>query len=566
MKSKYLNLNTLLSVLSCFAMLTFFAACGDDDDDNGEPLSDAKEILSFVFADLTPAVQGNINGTAITAMVPFGTDVTALEPTVTISQEATVSPASGQAQDFSSPVTYTVTAEDGSEATYTVTVNVTAGSPEKELTTFIFESLDPDVAGVITGNDVAVDVPFGTDVSALAPTITLSDLASVAPASGVEQDFSSPVDYTVTAQDGSTNVYQVTVTILPKPGIAITPVWERTLRSGGIPDWFISSVNNNRDVALSTNYVYVHDNNDRIRVLSRTDGTDVSAGFEGDDTNPDKEYINGKENFASGNLFLLNVATDDNGLIFGSNLRVGSADEFPWYVYKWNDKDATQELFLSYPTPAGFRLGENLSIVGDATNDAYIYVPGSGFLTANNSILKFAVSGGVVNTTPDVITLSGLTNLGNAPDVWPVSAASDANFIVAGTEVGGIAEYDVNGNLVGKLPETLNEGENARLFTFALDVAYFELGAQQFVAATSTDFTVDSPTADNGYLAIIDITDGWESVDPADIVYYIFTADGNTETNTNGTGGVDVQVANGVATVAAMITNYGVALVDVTLD
>ena len=189
MKSKYLNLNTLLSVLSCFAMLTFFAACGDDDDDNGEPLSDAKEILSFVFADLTPAVQGNINGTAITAMVPFGTDVTALEPTVTISQEATVSPASGQAQDFSSPVTYTVTAEDGSEATYTVTVNVTAGSSEKELTTFIFESLDPDVAGVITGNDVAVDVPFGTDVSALAPTITLSDLASVAPASGVEQDF-----------------------------------------------------------------------------------------------------------------------------------------------------------------------------------------------------------------------------------------------------------------------------------------------------------------------------------------------------------------------------------------
>ena len=481
---------------------------------------------------------------------------------MTVSQEAEVSPASGQAEDFSSAVIYTVTAADGTQEEYTVNVSVEAGSSAKELLTFVFEALDPDVIGVITDNAIQADVPFGTDLTTLVPTITISDLATIDPASGAAQDFSSPVNYTVTAQDGSTNVYAITVTELPKPGILITPVWEKNLRVGGLPDWF--TVNNDRDIALSSDYVYVHNNNDKIRVLSVTDGTDVSAGFADDDTNPDKEYINGKENFATGNLFLLTTATDDNGLIFGGNLRVGNGAN-PWNLYKWNNKDATQELFLSYVPPAGFRVAENLSVVGDATNNAFIYVPTSGVGTANNKILKFTVTGGVADDTPEVITLNGLENLGNAPDVWPVSGAADANFIVAGTDVGGIAEYDNSGNLVGKLPEALNTGKDAKLFEFALDVAYFELGSQKFVLATSTDFTASAPDK-AGNLAVIDITEGWENVEPADIVYYALTPDGNNTENGNGTGGVDVRVNGNVATVAVWITNHGAALLDITLE
>lgn len=43
-------------------------------------------------------------------------------PTIEVSAGATVSPASGEEQDFSSAVTYTVTAEDGTVKTYTVSV------------------------------------------------------------------------------------------------------------------------------------------------------------------------------------------------------------------------------------------------------------------------------------------------------------------------------------------------------------------------------------------------------------------------------------------------------------
>ena len=60
---------------------------------------------------------------------------------------------------------------------------------------------------------LALTVPFGTEVTALVPTIVHTG-ASVSPASGAAQDFTSPVNYTVTAEDGSTQAYEVTVTPL----------------------------------------------------------------------------------------------------------------------------------------------------------------------------------------------------------------------------------------------------------------------------------------------------------------------------------------------------------------
>lgn len=73
--------------------------------------STAAEILTF---DIPGQVSSTVNATAGTVYVvmPVGTNVTALVPTITISALATISPLSGVAQDFTSSVTYTVTAED----------------------------------------------------------------------------------------------------------------------------------------------------------------------------------------------------------------------------------------------------------------------------------------------------------------------------------------------------------------------------------------------------------------------------------------------------------------------
>jgi len=83
-------------------------------------------ITSFNFT--TPAATGVINSTSINTVtldVPYGTDVTKLVPAIAITG-ASISPASGVSQNFTSLVTYTVTATDGLTQAYTVTVAVAA--------------------------------------------------------------------------------------------------------------------------------------------------------------------------------------------------------------------------------------------------------------------------------------------------------------------------------------------------------------------------------------------------------------------------------------------------------
>ncbi len=79
----------------------------------------------------------------------------------------------------------------------------------KNITAFSFAS--PAATGVINGTNISVNVPYGTDVTGLVPTITHTG-ASVNPNSGVAQNFTAPVVYTVTASDATTKAYTVTVT------------------------------------------------------------------------------------------------------------------------------------------------------------------------------------------------------------------------------------------------------------------------------------------------------------------------------------------------------------------
>jgi len=90
-------------------------------------------------------------------------------------------------------------------------------SKQKVITTFNFASLAPNVIGVVdeVNHTVALTVPFGIDVTALVPTITISSGASINPNNNVAQNFTSPVTYTVTAENGSTQNYIVTVSVTP---------------------------------------------------------------------------------------------------------------------------------------------------------------------------------------------------------------------------------------------------------------------------------------------------------------------------------------------------------------
>ena len=156
-----MNLKSLSSLLILSVLL--FASCFDNGSDVGEKPSAEKAITSFSIED--PAATGVIDGSAntIAVTVPFGTDVTALVPVIEYTG-ADIDPASGTAQDFTNPVTYTVTAADGSTKEYTVTVSVALNSA-KDITSFTILGAN----AAINGNGISITLPYGTDKSSLTP-------------------------------------------------------------------------------------------------------------------------------------------------------------------------------------------------------------------------------------------------------------------------------------------------------------------------------------------------------------------------------------------------------------
>ncbi len=171
------------------------------------------EILTF---DIPTQVSSTINGLATTVniVMPFGTNVTTLIPTITLSTGATVSPLTGVAQDFTSNVAYTVTAQDAvTTKTWTVNVTVQPGSTAAEIITFDIAGQTSSVVNTGTST-VNIVMPSGTIVTNLTPTITISANATISPNNGISQDFTLPVNYIVTAQDGiTTKNWTVNVTV-----------------------------------------------------------------------------------------------------------------------------------------------------------------------------------------------------------------------------------------------------------------------------------------------------------------------------------------------------------------
>ena len=81
------------------------------------------------------------------------------------------------------------------------------------------------VSGTInqTNGTISVVMPYGTDVSKLVPVISGNNITDMTPGSGVMQDFSKPVTYTVTLTDGTVKTY--TATVYVQSGTAADQMW-----------------------------------------------------------------------------------------------------------------------------------------------------------------------------------------------------------------------------------------------------------------------------------------------------------------------------------------------------
>jgi hypothetical protein len=122
-----------------FAILIFCCNCSSELPELKVLQSPKKDVLTFKFVDFNPISEGEIDTTnrKVTIRVPVATKVTVLAPTITVSQGATVSPASLVPQNFTAPLTYMVTAQDCTKRAYLVTVDIA-------------RTTDPEISGIET--------------------------------------------------------------------------------------------------------------------------------------------------------------------------------------------------------------------------------------------------------------------------------------------------------------------------------------------------------------------------------------------------------------------------------
>jgi outer membrane protein assembly factor BamB len=136
-----------------------------------------------------------------------------LIPTITYKGKS-ITPDNGTAQNFTNPVSYVVTAEDGSTKTYVVIINLQSSA--KSITSFVFKASDnagfltSDENGDVETDTIKISLPSGTPLNNLIPSIVFAG-KKIVPSSGTAQDFTNPVIYTVTAEDESIKQYTVIV-------------------------------------------------------------------------------------------------------------------------------------------------------------------------------------------------------------------------------------------------------------------------------------------------------------------------------------------------------------------
>ena len=176
---------------------------------DSQPRVKSKQAFINEFVLDEQAVEAEIDWVKRTVVIKVKNhaDITKLRPLIKVSDYATVSPASGEECDFSQPVTYTVTSEDGFKHKWKVTVEklppgikaIKLNEQEKE-------------AFIDSGrNKITVTVKTGVDITALAPQIELTQGAKISPASGQAQNFTKPVKYTLTGIDGKEYIWDIIV-------------------------------------------------------------------------------------------------------------------------------------------------------------------------------------------------------------------------------------------------------------------------------------------------------------------------------------------------------------------
>jgi hypothetical protein len=234
--------------------------------DKPEPnASNEKQILSFMVDSISGVINESTHTIAIT--LPSTYTLSAIQPTLTISEGATINPPVSLLNiDLTQPFIYTVTAENKTTVQYTVTGKTSVNTKNHILEFSIYtpDGFNPGGKAVVdtAHNIIYLDVNLdnGTGVlNAIKTVVSLPLGARSVPGTTDTVDFSKPVTYIITAENGDKRQYEVKIRnnanqiisyVLPIHGIEdgkyTAPWYDNSIRIGFPQDWSGLPEGNNR--------------------------------------------------------------------------------------------------------------------------------------------------------------------------------------------------------------------------------------------------------------------------------------------------------------------------------
>lgn len=306
---------------------------------------------------------------------------------------------------------------DGSESTHIV-LGVIRKNSEARISEFSLPI--SNLSGFISeGTKVVGLVPGGIDLVSQKPKLTLSPHATISPDTSLVQDFSQPVTYLVTAENGT----KATYTVKPFTPQKLTSglrkgsgrlLWSKTLTQMGLNSTDFMSTS----IAISGKYLAVNTRAIKNRYFDRFNGN-----YEGDMT---------METNMFGSLINFSSANDDAGNILIASLANGTGSKLT--VYKWKGvKDSAPVKFIEWTndmTTTAAGAGRKISVKGDLNGNALIFMGASQY---SNTILRWQVTGGVLKSqSPDKIVYTGTKLWSYLADIVSTGTSITDNLFISG--------------------------------------------------------------------------------------------------------------------------------------
>lgn len=494
-------------ITAALSMVLLISACAKIDPDYAVK-SDAKNMTTLMatFADGTGSfkpAEAEPYPEDLTIEVPWyfpdgsytETTLDKLFLTATLPNSAYMSPSFG-VTDLTSPKTFTLTAQNGDNQQYTISA-VRKKSNKANIEEFKLN--EANINCIVVNNKVII--PYTTeDISNQTVTFVLSYYATISPDPAVAHDYTSPVTYTVTAQDGTTKTYSVEIGMpvkVPQGFASVKKLWSLAAGDLGFEDYA------NISIAVSGDYLVLPFSNEwvggsTVRYYNRKTGA----------------YVGDMD--VTGASGIYSVASDSKGNIVGINNIYAYS-----YVclFKWSSVTAAPVLLAQstdWSCVESNFYGRKLSVYGDLDGDAVIMATTDGKLAWNNvapnRILKWTVHNGViVSQTPESFVYP--TEWSNVAKAVPTGSQPDDNYYLA-------SDYPI-------FIDYINGADNSKLYSFASPylpvtrdgapaLTYFEFNNAKYVSITDV-------SAWSGAMHIFDVTDPSDiTIDPGSTPWEAF--------------------------------------------